>query len=74
MAIAAQCPECNAKFKVSDDQAGERVECPRCGATLTAPDEPEPAPRRKPALSLDDDERPRPSRAGMKGAPPARRR
>jgi hypothetical protein len=39
MAIIVICPACNARLKLSDDQAGERIECfrPECDAIITVP-------------------------------------
>ena len=34
MSISIDCVNCSKKFVVSDDKAGERVRCPKCGALL----------------------------------------
>ena len=66
MAISVKCPECLVRLKVADERAGEKVECPRCGADFTAPEDAEPAPaapKRKPAVAADDDDRPAPTKS-----------
>jgi predicted Zn finger-like uncharacterized protein len=60
MPIIVDCPECNGRFKVRDELAGRRVKCPKCGDTVTVPDEEEPAvaagpPRRSRPRAADDD-------------------
>jgi predicted Zn finger-like uncharacterized protein len=79
MAISIKCPECQVRLKVGDDRAGEKVECPQCGATFTAPEDAEPAPaaprRKSTAADDEDDEEGRPARSkGRKPAPASRRR
>ena len=40
MPISVSCPDCNAKYEVPDDQAGQPGQC-ECGATLEIPQVPE---------------------------------
>ena len=42
MSLRLRCPSCQAAFVTSDDQAGQAVACPKCGAEQVAPS-PEPA-------------------------------
>ena len=37
MAIAFRCPECETDLDVEDARAGERGECPGCGAAIEIP-------------------------------------
>ena len=38
MSIRFHCADCGKKLKAADDQMGDRVECPGCGAELLVPD------------------------------------
>lgn len=38
MAIKIECDECGKKYKLSDDRAGEWIECRECGADIEVPD------------------------------------
>ena len=40
MPIPVQCPECQATFRVADDQAGKTVRCTECLGTIRIPDAP----------------------------------
>jgi len=51
LAILAQCPQCNKKYKLSDKLAGKRGKCAQCGEPFLIPGNiaaPESAPVRKP--------------------------
>jgi hypothetical protein len=37
MSLRLRCRSCEAAFVTSDDQAGQTVECPKCGAEQVAP-------------------------------------
>ena len=64
MAVEFRCPECRAKLRVaSAPEAGEEVECPKCGHVFPAPeiedaDAPRPT-KKKPAPAADDEDRPK---------------
>lgn len=41
MVIAFECPECQSKFRVSDDRAGKRGKCPKCQTVVSVPVSPQ---------------------------------
>ena len=38
MPLSVECPECGAKYNVSEALAGKRAKCKKCGATMAIPD------------------------------------
>ncbi len=76
------CPSCGVKLKVADTlPPGKKIPCPKCREPFAIPAEEsdpelevvEPAPRRKPAPPLEDndpEDRPRPMRRKRKKRPP----
>src|SRR5262245_133329 len=49
MTIAFNCSECDAPLKLSDDLAGKKCKCPKCGAVNAVPDGDEDAVQAAPA-------------------------
>ena len=39
MAIRVECEECGKKYKLSDNRAGEWIECRECGFDIEVPDD-----------------------------------
>ncbi|HEV3440710.1 MAG TPA: serine protease, partial [Gemmata sp.] len=64
MAISLECPTCAAKLKLLEaPDAGQRVECPKCGLTfLPHEDETQRRPSKAKPERFEDDDRPRSSR------------
>jgi DNA-directed RNA polymerase subunit M/transcription elongation factor TFIIS len=67
MSITVFCRSCDARLRV-EDQAGEKVKCPRCGRFITVPEEEvEDRPRRKRSREEEEDEEDRPRRKQRAG-------
>jgi predicted Zn finger-like uncharacterized protein len=47
MSIPIECPECGARYSVSEDMAGRSIRCRECDADVPVPDEEDDRPRRR---------------------------